>query len=296
MSSHAIYDVIIGNVPRAKSPHQADSDIHTAAVVTRAQAKLKETTTQFTVPEASPLLTVDKERLEELQNQDRILEKYRHLAEAICKSDDQNSPKYEIKDGILYRLYIHPKMNGGQPVKQVMVPDPLRRQVIELAHQSILGGHLESRRTIDWVCSNFYWPSIRREVTQFCKSCDICRCKDKRGVCGRALLQNMPILNVPFKRVAVDLVGPMSPPSESGYCYILTLVDYTTKYPEAVPLIDIYNRVGVPEKVLRNLGRQFVSDCMKEVSRLLSISQLSISQLSISQLTLRLIIPFATVS
>ena len=32
----AIYDVIIGNVPGAKSPHQADFDIHTAAVVTRA--------------------------------------------------------------------------------------------------------------------------------------------------------------------------------------------------------------------------------------------------------------------
>ncbi len=31
----AIYDVIIGNVPGAKSPYQADSDIHTAAEVTR---------------------------------------------------------------------------------------------------------------------------------------------------------------------------------------------------------------------------------------------------------------------
>ena len=49
----AIYDVIIGNVPGAKSPHQADSDIHTAAVVKRAQAKLKERTTQLTVAEAS---------------------------------------------------------------------------------------------------------------------------------------------------------------------------------------------------------------------------------------------------
>ena len=229
----------------AKSPHQADSDIHTAAVVTSAQAKLKETTTQLTVPEASPLLTVDKERLEELQNQDRTLEKYRHLAEAIYKSDDQNGPKYEIKDGILYRLCIHPRVNGGQPVRQVIVPDPLRRQVMELAHQSILGGHLGSRRTIDGVFSNFYWPSVRREVTQFCKSCDICQHTDKRGVCGRAPLQNMPIIDVSFKRVAVDLVGQMSPPSESG-----------SRYPEAVPLknidmvsvvealLDIYSRVG----------------------------------------------------
>ena len=80
---------IIGNVPGAKSPHQADSDIHTAAVVTRAQAKLKETTIQLTVAQASPLHTVDKERLEELENQHRTLEKYRHLADAMYNSDDQ---------------------------------------------------------------------------------------------------------------------------------------------------------------------------------------------------------------
>ena len=233
------------------------------------------------------MLTVDKERLKELQNQDRTVEKYRHLAEAIYKSNDQNGPKYEIKDGILYRLYIHPRVNGGQSVRQVMVSGPLRRQVMEVAHQSILGGHLGSRTTIDRVFSNFYWPSVRREVTQFCKSCNICQRTDKRGVCGRVPLQNMPIIDVPFERVAVDLVGPMSPPSESGYRYILTLVDYATRYPEAVPLknidtvsvaeafLDIYSRVGVPEAVLSDLGRQFVSDCMKEVSRLLSINQLT---------------------
>ena len=168
-----------------------------------------------------------------------------------------------------------------------MVPDSLRHQVMELAHQSILGGHLGSRRTIDWVFSNFYWPSIRREVTQFCKSCDICQRTDKKGVCGRVPLQNMLIIDIPFKRVAVDLMGSMSLPSESGYRYILTLVNYATRYPEAVPLknidtvsvaealLDIYSRVGVLEEVLSDLGRQFVSNCMKEVSRLLSISQLT---------------------
>ena len=99
---------------------------------------------------------MDKERLEEIQNQDRTLEKkYRHLAEAIYNSKDQNGPKYEIKDSILYRLYIHPMVNVEQPLRQVMVPDPLRRQVMELAYQFILGAHLGSRKTIDRVFSNF---------------------------------------------------------------------------------------------------------------------------------------------
>ena len=49
---------------------------------------------------------------------------------------------YEVKVDILYRSYAHPRVNGGVPVKQVVVPRPLRREVMELAHDSILSGHL----------------------------------------------------------------------------------------------------------------------------------------------------------
>ena len=41
---------------------------------------------------------------------------------------------------------------------------------------------------------------------------------------------------MPFKIVAVDIVGSIAPPSEAGHRYILTLVDYATRYPEAVPV------------------------------------------------------------
>ena len=79
--------------------------------------------------------------------------------------------------------------------------------------------------------------------------------------------------------VAVDIVGLIAPPSEAGHRYILTLVDYATRHPEAVPLkkisteavaeatLDIYSGVGIPEVVL--------SECMQEVSRLLSIKGLT---------------------
>jgi hypothetical protein len=39
-----------------------------------------------------------------------------------------------------------------------------------------------------------------------------------------------------FKRIAVDLIGPITPVSEKGNRYILTVVDYFTRYPEAVAL------------------------------------------------------------
>ena len=67
----------------------------------------------------------------------------------------------------------------------------------------------------------------------------------------------------------------------------MTLVDYATRYPEAVPLknietetvaealLDMYSRVGVSEEVLSDLDTQFVSKCMEEVSRLLPIKRLT---------------------
>ena len=66
-------------------------------------------------------------------------------------------------------------------------------------------------------------------------------------------------------------------------------MDHATSYPEAVPfknihtktvaeaLVDILGlglgfREGTPEEILSDLGTQFVSDCMKEVACLLSIT------------------------
>ncbi|XP_072022506.1 uncharacterized protein [Amphiura filiformis] len=69
--------------------------------------------------------------------------------------------------------------------------------------------------------------------------------------------------------------------------FILTVVDYATRFPEAVPLrnidsisvaealLDIYSRVGFPREVLSDQGRQFTSEVMAEVNRLLSIRQLT---------------------
>ncbi|GFO36709.1 gypsy retrotransposon integrase-like protein 1 [Plakobranchus ocellatus] len=85
--------------------------------------------------------------------------------------------------------------------------------------------------------------------------------------------------------MAIDLVGPINPPSEAGHRFIRTLFDYATRFAEAVPLrkidtesvaetlVDIDSRLGVPEEVLSDQGTQFISDCMKEVCRLFSIKQ-----------------------
>ena len=154
-------------------------------------------------------------------------------------------------------------------------------------HESAFSGHLGAKKTEVRILPNFFWPGLRQDVIRFCRSCDVCQRTIKRGSVKKVPLGSMPLIDTPFKRVAVDIVGPIAPPSEAGHWYILTLVDYATRYPEAVPLkkltteavaealLDIYSRVGIPEEVLTDQGTQFMSECMQEVSRLLSIKGLT---------------------
>ena len=81
----------------------------------------------------------------------------------------------------------------------MVVPRPFRREVMELAHDSILSGHLGLKKTADKVFSNFYWPGVRKDVSQFCKSCEVCQRTDKEGDCARVPLQSTPLIDVSFK-------------------------------------------------------------------------------------------------
>ena len=108
-----------------------------------------------------------------------------------------------------------------------------------LAHELIVGGHLGTRKTADRSTSSFHWSGVMIDVTHFCRGCDICQQVLPKGNVTRLLLGEMPLMEEPFSRVVVDLFGPLSPVSDKGNWYMLIIVDYTRRYPEAVPLAKI---------------------------------------------------------
>ena len=83
--------------------------------------------------------------------------------------------------------------------------------------------------------------------------------------------------------MAIDIIGPIVPKSARGHRWVLTLIDFATRYPEAVCLkstetepvaeafLSIFARMGVPKIIVSDNGPQFVSSLMVEVARLLSI-------------------------
>lgn len=113
-------------------------------------------------------------------------------------------------------------------------------------------------------------------MSRFCRSCDQCQKTVDKGRVPRAKLVRMPIIEEPFQRVSVDLVGPLEPRASDGSRYILTIVDYATRYPETVALksydivcvaealLAVFSRVGIPKEIRSDNGSQFTSEMMKE--------------------------------
>ena len=105
---------------------------------------------------------------------------------------------------------------------------------MEIAHDSFVGGHMGIKKTSDKILSNFFWPGLKDDVKRFSRSCDVCQRTVNKGQVYRVPLQITPVIDEPFKRVAIDLIEPIHPPSEAGHRFFLTLVDYATRYPDAV--------------------------------------------------------------
>uniref|UniRef100_A0A3B3Q5E6 Integrase catalytic domain-containing protein n=1 Tax=Paramormyrops kingsleyae TaxID=1676925 RepID=A0A3B3Q5E6_9TELE len=92
----------------------------------------------------------------------------------------------------------------------------------------------------------------------------------------------MPIIEVPFLRIAMDIIGPLER-THSGYRYILVVCDYATRYPEAFPLrritaqsiaqalLQLISRVGIPKEIVTDQGTAFLSQTLQQVYRLLGI-------------------------
>ena len=288
-----VYDLVLGQVSGVRKSDDPNPDWtpkyqHVNAVETRGQ---KRRATRATPPLQVPkpfndTLTVDD--LIQAQAEDVSLSSSRKFAETEEKKTSRqgNTSRFFYKKGILYREYVD-SQPGTDTYLQIVVPVKFRQQVLKLAHESILGGHLGVKKTTEKILMHFFWPGMHADVVRHCRSCEPCQRTMPKGKVSKVPLGSTPLIDEPFRRIAMDLIGPIEPVTTKGNRFILTVVDYATRYPEAVALrridtqtvaealVDIYSRVGIPREVLTDKGGQFTSELMKEVSRLLSIRQMT---------------------
>jgi hypothetical protein len=98
----------------------------------------------------------------------------------------------------------------------------------------------------------------------------------------------LPVIDHPWQRVAVDIVGPLER-SSGGNKYILTIMDFATRYPEAIPLkttdartvadalCQTFTRFGVPSELLSDRGSNFLSKVMAALLDILKVVHIKTS-------------------
>ena len=169
---------------------------------------------------------------------------------------------------------------GDEKIFQLLLPKKLRPQVLHEVHNTPTGGHLGIAKTLGRIRERFYWSKCRRDVEDWCRSCDICA--SRKGP-SRKVRAQMGQYNVgaPMERLAVDVLGPL-PETDSGNKYILIAMDYFSKWPEAYLLPnqeahsiaevlaqELVSCFGVPLSIHSDQGRNFESRLFQEMCKLL---------------------------
>ena len=132
------------------------------------------------------------------------------------------------------------------------------------------------------VAERFFWPGWENEVKNYVISCQQCQQAKASRQNTAAPLQSI-LSSRPIEILTADIMGPIKPKSNSGFEYILVVCDHFTKYAEVFPLrntealtvakalIKFISRHGIPDEIITDQGRNFQSELLENVYRLLDI-------------------------
>ena len=227
-------------------------------------------------------LTTDKmwtvpDNINELQRNDVTLKPLWGRVRNVGMSSHGGKDCFVVDKGLLYMQ--------TDTLNRLVIPVACRQVVMYLAHTVPWAGHLGRHKTYMRVSSRFFWPGMYTDIQQYCMTCPICQktCIPRRS--ERARLHPLPVISTPFRRIAMDIVGPLAKSSQ-GHQYILVVCDYATRYPEAFPLrtittsavmhalVELFSRVGIPDEILTDQGTNFTSRLMQQFHTQLGITAL----------------------
>ena len=165
-------------------------------------------------------------------------------------------------------------VSTGQP--RPIVPTSWRRKVFDSVHGL---SHPSVRSTRKLIASKFIWNGLQKQVGLWAKQCVACQ-SAKIQTHVKAPLEKFEVPQRRFDHIHVDLVGPL-PPS-NGFTHLFTIIDRTSRWPEAIPLSNTsaascaqalvshwIARFGVPLDISSDRGPQFTSQLWTAISQLL---------------------------
>ena len=120
---------------------------------------------------------------------------------------------YYVRNGVLMPKWRPPNIPASEEwsvVQRIVVPKVYQSEILKLAYESSMGGHLGINKTYSRITKHIYWPEIRHCVVEFCRTCHTCQMVMKPNQKNpESPLKPIPAFEEPLSKVTIDCVGPL---------------------------------------------------------------------------------------
>ena len=188
---------------------------------------------------------------------------------------------FRINENKLWRQNLN---SSNEKSYQYVVPKSQRVEIMKYLHCSVVGAHLMYDKIVNNLTDRFYWPTMRMDLREFIKNCDLCQKTTHAKHKQIAHLQ--PILPIrPLELVTSDIMGPLKETPRKNK-YVLSIIDHFTKFVQLYAIENIEAKTvaqqfvkyiastGMPENILSDQGTQYESQLFEELCAILDVNRL----------------------
>ena len=195
-----------------------------------------------------------------------------YLACGVVPSEFSQQQKRKLRTDSRYYIWDDPLLfkRGADMIIRRCVPEGEQIRIMNECHASPYGGHFSGERTSQKILqSGFYWPTVFKDCTKWAKLCDRCQKIGNISSGNEMPLRGILVVQI-FYVWGIDFMGPFL--QSFGNLYILLVVDYVSKWVEAIacPRNDvktvvsflqknILSRFGTPRTIISDGGSHFAN-------------------------------------
>ena len=148
-------------------------------------------------------------------------------------------------------------------------------------HYKEIASHRGKNSTHEKIAQILFWYNISNDISDLVKKCEQCQ---KQGdlKSPKADLKPIPILSTMMKQMGVDVCNLSE---TDGYCHVIVLIDYFSKWSEEKPtkdksaptvaqfLYELMCHNGCFDVQINDQGRKFVNQVCEELHKLTGVEQ-----------------------
>ncbi|MBW0511317.1 hypothetical protein O181_051032 [Austropuccinia psidii MF-1] len=136
--------------------------------------------------------------------------------------------RFHLFDGILYHRSKHTSV-------MVLCSRMLINTLLLECHDSSYSGNLSEDGTMERIKTCSWWPSWRKDVIEYCHSCDRCQKSNKATGKRFGLIIHIQEPRTPWEVAHMDWVTALPPRGDKSYNACLVIVDRYIKTPIFLP-------------------------------------------------------------